>query len=681
MAAREGVAGLLALGLAACGDPGATSAPPLPGAVPGAQVRFALDAVARGAFYDFPFPSELRTDAQGRPILTGVPVAATSPAIANVLEIAGDQVGYPTVSTSYFRFDEPVAEQDPWAPRPGAQGEPLLLVDVDPESPERGALVPVVAATLAPDAYAPEHLLGVAPMPGATLAPGRLHAAIVLRALGDAGGEPLGVPAALVALARDRAPAGPHGAALLAAYRPVFETLDALGVDRADVAAATVFRTSRVVEETARLGDALIARGVPTLGAPALRPGRGTSAARFCELAGQVELPQHQTGEPPYETLGTFELGADALPRVTRTERVPFVITIPRAPMPTGGYPLVTYAHGSGGLSTQVADRGPVKELGGERTPGEGPAHVAALHGFATFAHAHPLNPERLPGASDRAYLNFDNLKAYRDTFRQGHVEERLLLRALAALEIPPGALAGCDGPSLPAGATTYRLDTTSVLALGQSMGAQYATMLGATEPAVRAVAPTGSGGHWGLLIAEGSAVGSSSLIGILLGTNETLTVPHPGLMLLEMAWEPADPIVYAPHLLRRPLAGHAARHVYQPVGEADTYFAEETFDAMAAAYGTRQAGEEVWPGTQRTLALVGAEGLAPYPVRENVVGGAGLPVTAVVVHYRGDGLANPHDVFMQLPAARSQWACFFASARGDVATVFAPGDPDAPCP
>ncbi len=68
--------------------------------------------------------------------------------------------------------------------------------------------------------------------------------------------------------------------------------------------------------------------------------------------------------------------------------------------------------------------RGTVLVPDGMPTKGEGPAHVLAAHGFASVGCAHPVNPERLPGASDTAYLNFDNLAAFRDTFRQGVIEQ-----------------------------------------------------------------------------------------------------------------------------------------------------------------------------------------------------------------------------------------------------------------
>ena len=46
---------------------------------------------------------------------------------------------------------------------PADPGSPILLVDVDADSPERGRLIAVVAQTLDADPFTPEHVLAVAP--------------------------------------------------------------------------------------------------------------------------------------------------------------------------------------------------------------------------------------------------------------------------------------------------------------------------------------------------------------------------------------------------------------------------------------------------------------------------------------------------------------------------------------
>src|SRR5207248_1241119 len=83
-------------------------------------------------------------------------------------------------------------------------------------------------------------------------------------------------------------------------------------------------------------------------------------------------------------------------------EIAPIAISLPKGEMPTGGFPFIIYFHGSGGLSTAVIDAGPLQSPTDQvGTPGEGPAYVMAPHGFAMAGSALPLNPERVPGATD----------------------------------------------------------------------------------------------------------------------------------------------------------------------------------------------------------------------------------------------------------------------------------------
>ena len=214
-------------------------------------------------------------------------------------------------------------------------------------------------------------------------------------------------------------------------------------------------------------------------------------------------------------------------------------------------------------------------------------------------------------------------------------------------------------------------------------MGAMYTNMLSAVEPRIRAALPMGAGGFWSYMMLESKAImGGRKLIGILLGTDATLSFMHPGVHLVELAWEPADPYVYTPRLARDPLPGAPVRPIYQPAGKDDVYFPTDLYDAMAGGYGHQQAGSVVWPTMQDTLALEGLGGVVPYPIKQNLVSATGARYTGVVVQYLGDGLADPHDIFVQLDAVKYQYGCFLRTfLKNGVATVPAPAALGTPCP
>ena len=216
---------------------------------------------------------------------------------------------------------------------------------------------------------------------------------------------------------------------------------------------------------------------------------------------------------------------------------------------------------------------GPTLVKGGNPQPGHGPAWVIEPYGIAGAGSALPLNPERLHGAGETAYLNLLNLPAMRDTFRQGIIEQRLFLAALRKLRIPPLALASCTGPLLPAGATSYQFDSAKIVAQGQSMGGMYTNLISAVEPKIRAAVPTGAGGFWTYFVLQTHLYPDlPRVLSLLIDSDPALTFLHPTLQLVEMGWESADPFVSMQRLARRPLPGHPVRPIYEPVGEGDQY-------------------------------------------------------------------------------------------------------------
>lgn len=629
-------------------------------------------------------PSDLRLNAEGAPDYTGFPNPNNLALIEGVRKVAMDRKGFPVIPVAYFRFSGPIPAQDAEKVIAGDKASPLLLIDVDPASDERGRLFPTVAVTPEVDSYTPENLLAIAPRPGFVLKPDRKYAAVVKRSLGDAAGDTLLVPPDLALLAEGKAPQGPLGDAAVSLYTPLWETLDQLGIERGEIAAATVFTTGDVVRTTFEISTKVKEKHTLEITDLALDPDDGITHERFCELHGKVVYPQFQTGTPPFDTDGLFELDGSGVPIVQRDEEAPIAIAIPKGTMPSGGYPLVVYFHGSGGVSTQFIDRGKIFTPDGEPEKGKGPAHELAFYGIASAGSALPVNPERLPGAKETEYLNLNNLAAMRDTFRQGVIEQRLYMEALKGLTIDPALLAGCDGLSLPAGETAYHFSDADLLAQGQSMGGMYTNMIGAVEPRIQAVVPTGAGGFWTYFILKTSLIPEiEKKVGILLlQTQVPLTFMHPAIHLAEVALEPADPMVYMPRLARRPLDGHPVRPIYEPVGEGDSYFPTVLYDAIALAYGHPMAGQVVWDTMPEALALDGLDGLLPYPIVDNLISESGAtPYTGAVVQYKGDGIYDPHGIYGQLDEVKYQYGCFFSTflSTGQ-AKILAPKPLGSPC-
>jgi len=656
------LASLATLVLAACTD----------GSAPADTIAFDLDSSLTGeAFWDLPFPSDLRLTADGRPDLAGFPNRRELPIVRDLLSAASERAGFPVMPIAWFKFTEVPPQRaldQVIAAEPGADA---LLVDVDPTSDERGALYPLVSQTLADDDFTGAGLVALAPRPGIVLRSHTRYAFVLRRGFSPS----TEVPPAFADLARGEGPR-----AIVELYAPLWDTLELLAIERADLLVATVFTTGDELAVLRDRSEAVRAQAAAVIAELHVDPTDGAGHPGLCELVGTVTVPQYQVGEAPFGTAGRFVLDEQGHPIAQGSMTVPLTITIPKATMPATGWPLWQFFHGSGGASFDLVDDGPNATAESGPQIGAGPGTVVARRGIAAASSALPVNPQRLPGASDYAYLNLNNLSAFPYTFQQGVFEQRLLLDALIGLEIPAATLASCTGVALPGGAAAHTFDATKLTAGGHSMGGMYTNMIGAVEPRFGALTPFGAGGFWNMMILDTSIVaGARNLLGGVLGVDsEQLSFVHPTLALIGLGWEVAEPGAAMARLARRPLAGTSPRHVYQPIGLDDKYFPNPVFDAAALAYGNQQAGELVWPETQDALRLDHLDGMMTYPVRGNGAHGT----TSVVVQYEDGGIVDAHQIHRQLDAVKYQYGCFLASyLRDGVPTVPAPAAIDAPCP
>jgi len=634
------------------------------------------DVTTAEHFYDLPFPSDVRTTPGGAPDWTGFP-RPSSHNLDGLLARAAQRKGHSVVTTAYFRLDGSLHPLDGKTPMPGSTQSPVLLVDV-----HSGVLYPTVAETLgnerSPSIYLPHPLLAVAPAPGVVLPAKRTFAYVVRRELGGSG-HPLAVDARFATLARGLNPGGTRGAATLRSLTPLWAALDALHVDRASIAGATVFGTDDQVAELGALTDATTARYSTEI---TPRGVEGIPTSRYCPIGASAKaMPQFRRGAAPFDTEGQFQTDAGGDPIQQGAQNVPLTISIPSTPMPPGGYPVVLYLHGSGGTSRQALDRGPTGP-DGQPVAGRGPAWVYARKGIAVIGVALPLNPERAPGASSHAYLPLGNLAAYPDHFRQGAIELRLLVKALHGLRV--NSVAPCSGPTVPTGGIKF--DAENVYLHGQSHGSAFAYMVGALEPKINGAILSGAGGDWPLvatLVKVGGIFSTKELLGqFFLSSPDLSGRLHPALALISAAWEVSEPLVYAPRLAERPLPGRAARSFFLPVGAGDSDFPEPVYDAMALALGARQAVIDgpVWPSMQASLAMENHGGTLHLPTAATFASPGGAFAGYVEQWPRQPNSDGPkqHSIFSEVEPLKHQIACFVSTlhTRG-TPTLVAPGPED----
>jgi hypothetical protein len=677
---------VVCLTLAGCGENGEGGNGQTVTAISGTKVLFDLSEEAD--FYDFPFPADVRQKGDGVGLdLSNYPRKSSRllPNLMNgYVRIASKCKGFGLSSVIYFRFEAPLDASSlpslPWDCT--AEGSLVFLVDVDPSSREFGRRFPLRVRFYAePGDLRPENVLALTPLPGFVLRPNTRYGALVLRSLGNAEGEPLGSPLALQRLLQGLSPGGPQGPRVQQAFEPLAAFLEASDIPPTSIAAATVFTTGNPVGDTERIYDHVASLPAPTPSSPLVRTREYDD---YYVLESTFNAPQFQRGTPPY-AFGEGEIVFDpsGRPQAQRNEEIPFALAIPKGLMPAEGWPLVIYIHGTGGVSTQMVDRG--RQPSPDQSPeeGTGPALTFAARGIATAGSALPVHPQRTGLFEGLDFYNVLRPPALRDNMRQAMAEQALFLRVLRELTIDPLLCPDTDSSAVPD--SLIRFDSNHTFSMGQSLGSMVLDLWAAFEEHLVAVIPSGTGGHFSTSGLEMRGIPFLTILGLIadIPADEEIDVFHPILNLIMLGWGSADSVNFAHHYCLEPLPGRDAKHVFVSQGFFDSYYPPPAQNAFIIASGLQLAGEPYDPNdfdevalryaydsprcglavpccesTLETMDLLGHD-VANYPVAGNLASMDGTKVTGVVVQALEDGILDGHHINFQLDGLKYQYGCF----------------------
>lgn len=589
-------------------------------------------------FYDAPFPSEGR-DVADFPNPDGVPL------VEQLRALLADPAGFGRTSAVFFTAERPLDPASlPTLSETTEPGAPIYLIDIDPDSPERGRRIPLLVAVLDDGGpFGADNLLSLLPLQGVPLRAGTRYAAVVTRELRTAGGVALGQAPAIEAL-RD--------GELAPGMDPIFaEALDALttlGQDSEQIAAFTFFSTGRPEDELAVLRDAAPeVRGPTSLALTEVFDG-------FCVFEGEVEMPVYQQGEPPYLTSGGGIVFDGGVPELDHWDASRFVLTVPRSGV--SALPTAVLIRTGGGGDRPLVDRG-VRDADGQvLVPGTGPATWISAAGYAGVSVDGPHGGLRNPSGGDEQFLmfNINNPTALRDNVRQSALEIALLPELLDGFVL--------DSSDCPGAARTVTLGAPFALA-GHSMGATIAPLTLAIAPEYEAVILSGAGGSWiNNVVYKESPLHVRPLAEAMLGYNEgELTVFDPVLSLLQWAGENADPPVY------RDGVSAAPRDILMVQGIVDTYILPPIANATSLSLGLDLAGESLDAAHPELAEMTPLDALLPlvgrtvldYPAGDNRGGR-----TLLVTQHPEDGVEDGHEVLFQTGAPKCQAE---ALLRGEV--------------
>ncbi len=631
-----------------------------------------FDPTLPESFFDFPWPSDCRTDEVGHPDMGGFPNPDDNDILAMYLEsMEQDITGFGNNSPVYFRFKVDIDQRGlPQVPGDSlASDAPLFLVDVDPDSPQRGQRVPLHARYFIPaTTYSPSHLLAVAPAWGFPLRPSTTYAAVVLTTLHDATGRRLIPDPRFTQVLTGEGPEGAVDPCLVAAYAPLRTVLAEMRIEADEVATATVFTTQDPVSDLETIRTYLHrALPEPELDPAMARPlwfvpeapeqehvgeeeasnqsgGEGVPrAGRLYHLfEGRYRAPNFQEGDPPYaETGGAIRFDDQGDPVVqVPDEPIRFCLAVPKGPQPAGGWPLAIYAHGTGGNYKSMLYGGAYH-----------PADMLVQRGIAVIGIDEPLHGERAPEGTDPELMSFNflNPDSARSVFRQAAIDVFYLSWLCRTALVVPAS----ESPT----GSEIRFNPDRIVFFGHSHGAIAGALIAPFETnLIGAFLSEAGGGLSQTILLRKDYIDFAELFRTVLGMAESdpLDEFHPVMAVVQTLVDITDPINYAPLFKVRPVDGRA-RTVIQTEGFFDEATPPYTIEAMivAAQLPVIEPLGRTIPG----LELLGIDPV-PRPVSLNVTGPDGQPATGGLLQFPED---NHYAVSRDYEAVRL-YADFVAS-------------------
>jgi hypothetical protein len=649
-------AALLAAPLSGCGSNAAAGS----GVSAIYTVPSSLDQLSQETFFDHPWPSDLRLES-GSPRLTGYYNPLSLPILdAYVESISGLIDGFSPAGAGYLRFTDAIDPRSlPHTPHDGLDpGASVQLLDIDPTSPDHGQRQLASLKWRAPaGVYFVSNTLAFMPVIGFPLRPHTRYALVVTDALEAASGGHV-IQSSTVAKLVGAQPPDAATRDASATLSPAVMEIEKAGISRARIVHLAVFTTSNPTAELITVRDGVFASAP----APQADPNQWKLAfegASFAEYQGSYgPSPNYQQGTLPFVNYGDgggFAM-TNGLPVVQSTFNLRFSLTVPDAsacPMPPTGYPIVLYAHGTGGDWRSYLE--------------DGTGVILAKHCLATMGVDQifqGVRPGSMPMATEGqiglVFYNVQNPVAARTNGRQSAIDEVQRARLFTDSNMVVPASVSATGSDI-------RFDASKLMFFGHSQGGLNGPLFTAIDATARGAVFSGSGAviAVGLLDKTEPQPAVSGLVRTLLGLNETtadeLDVFHPAISLFQDIIDVVDPINYARLQALEPRMGASPKSIYMteginPDGTGDSYAPPPGIEAHALSMGLplqlpdeHAIAQLAWGGPKPTT--VPSSGLSG-----NLASGAASGVLAQWAVPNGhDG----HFVVFDVPAAREQAAQF----------------------
>ncbi|MEZ4232366.1 MAG: hypothetical protein R3B89_24525 [Polyangiaceae bacterium] len=574
----------------------------VPGANPAGQEK---------DFFRLPFPNDARLKS-GKPDLTGFPTPGVSLLPFDPVQVYIDEVekedGWGANPVVTFRFSGPVDFESFREPTDHSV-RPVRWVDVTPGDPSYGAQAGLRwYYSEGGGKYVCRDWFAIRRSASSPLEPGHTYAVFLTTDGRAKNGTQIERAEHLQAMLSATAPSDSVLAAAHAAYAPFRDYLTGENIDPGSVLNASVITVGDTRAPMEQLAAAVEAAPVPTSqgwvkcadGVESPCPDHtgdracGSGDAAYDEYHALVSLPIFQQGDAPYLASG----GAIQTSGPVRNEDVCMALTVPKgATMPSGGWPLVVFAHGTGGSFRSHVRPEVAGALAAAATPG-GNVPVAVL-GIDQVSHGPRRNGST--ESPNNLFFNFANPAAARGNPMQGAADQIALGRFAASLDLTAAQTGG----------DAIKIDPTAIAFFGHSQGSTEGSLGVPYSHVYRAAVFSGNGAILrDALISKRKPVNIAGAIPLVLGDYDSqFQLPggtnHPVMNLLQQFIEPADPINYGVLIGRKPISGVTPKHLFVTYGLGDTYSPNATIANYILASQVDLAAHDASVATPDDLGLM----------------------------------------------------------------------------
>jgi hypothetical protein len=646
---------LLPLGLAAlgCGD-GENAADDAAGhsiyVVPAS-----LDALdGKETFFDHPWPSDFRKDPDGFVRFSGYPNPLDGPAIGVYIDsLAGVLDGFSPVAAGFLRFTVPLDPATlPPTPKDALDpGSSVQLIDVDPASPEFEQRKLVSLLFRAEEGvYWPPNTLAFMPTLGYPLLPATRYALVVTDGVRAEGGGRIG-PSSDLRRVLGLASSSGATRTLHDAVSDALAELRTLGIAKEHIVQLAVFTTNDPTAQTEKIAD-FVHSSYP---APTVLDWSAND-----QLTGLLDVyeghygpsPNFQKGNIPFEKPedgGALAFDDSGTPVVQSEFNLRFALSVPDAtkcPMPSNGYPIVVYAHGTGGnYRSFLSPGGEGRGLAGR---------CIATMGIDQIFHG--TRPGSGVGNVEILFFNVDNPVAARANGPESAIDVVQQARLFTDTKITVPANVSRTGNPI-------AFDPDKLAFMGHSQGGLNGPLFLAVDNQAKGGMLSGSGSMISIALLEKTKpVNVAGLVkNVFLGLKpaeyEELSPFHPAMTLAQSIVDPTDPIHYVPKIALRPREGFSPKSLMQTEGvnadgTGDSYAPPHGIEVQAVAGGLPPQTPVIHEIAELPWGDLTPVTIPPEGLSGNLAGGK---ASGVLAQWSADQASDGHFVIYDIPKAMQQ--------------------------